>query len=120
MKKIIYALVFSLVISMISFASGTKVSATSLNELSETNSDFSESIEINGVHYFYEDTTNYTLTITKAPNGEEIIAYKDKLKGNEDEFYYQHTLGTSEKINLNQTEDVYHLYVDYVYNLNAI
>lgn len=105
MKKLIYsALISTLVISSIGYSSGLNVSAaSSLNELSEINDKYSESFELNGVQYFYEDTNNYTLSITKAPNGEESIAYKDKLSSNDDEIYYQYTPGTTENKNSQAT-----------------
>ncbi|MGG0720209.1 hypothetical protein ABE096_21895 [Robertmurraya massiliosenegalensis] len=50
------------------------------------------------MHYFYEDTEKYTLTISKSLNGEEIIAYKDK-NGKDDELYIQYKQGITNSVN---------------------
>jgi len=91
LKKIFYYfLVSTLFISMFSLASGLSVSAaTSSNKVIEKNEGYySEAFEVNGVKYFYEDNEEYTISITTSLNGDRIIAYKDKLGGNENEIYY--------------------------------
>lgn len=97
MKKIFYyLLICTIVISTLSLSGNLSVSAASDSE-----GFYSEAFEIDGVQYFYEDTKSYTLTITKALNGEEIIAYKDK-NGKEDEIYTQHKPGIT-KSDIEQT-----------------
>lgn len=101
MKKIFYCfLISTLVISTLVLSSAA--SASSFNDVlkgSEGEEGFySETFELNGVHYFYEDTEKYTLTISKSLNGEEIIAYKDK-NGKDDELYIQYKQGITNSVN---------------------
>lgn len=102
MKKLLFSvLIFTVVISTLGLSSNSNVSyaAESNSVKKEKEGNYSESFELDGVHYFYEDTEIYTLTITKASTGEETIVYKDKLSKDEDEIYYQYKPGITEPRN---------------------
>lgn len=102
-----YILICTLVISTFFMPGFSNVSAaTNLSDFQEQEKfegTYKETIDLNGVHYFYEDTKDYTLTITKAPNGMEEIAYKDKTS-KVDEIYYYFNPG--EKVNKIKTTDL--------------
>ena len=62
----------------------------------ESENYFSEAFESNGVQYFYEQTAEYTITITRALNGEQTIVYKDTLNNGSDEIFYHFEKRNSE------------------------
>lgn len=104
MKKVLgISLVLTLLLSSISLASGIRTEAAFISNGSENS--HSEMFELNGVQYFYEDTVEYTITITQALTGEKTIAFKDKLNAEHGNISYISEVDDSNDVNYSKNSN---------------
>ena len=111
MKKVINILLITvLIFPIITFYSpGIAVASAQQEHTSSSlinDGYFSEAFESNGVKYFYEDTSEYTIVITNSISGEQTVSYKDKIENNNDEILYSSTTA-----NTNPTDNEFN-YID--------